>query len=95
MEQVTHISLLGKSYFKCLFDSAYGQAINLAREIVKFPQACLRADRASAYYATFASSSLESSLQYESENALHVINEVGILNHLPSQISENKHLLCF
>ena len=56
--------------------TAYGQAMNMAREIVKFPQDCLRADRASAYYATFASKSLEQSLQNEIENAIHVINKV-------------------
>ena len=56
--------------------TAFGHALNLAREIVKFPQDCLRADRASAYHATFASSSLENSLQFEGENALHVLSKV-------------------
>ena len=38
----------------CKFElSAFGQAVNLAKEIVKFPQECLRADRESALYATF------------------------------------------
>jgi len=33
--------------------TAFGQAMNLAKEIVKFPQECLRADRHSTLYATF------------------------------------------
>ena len=31
----------------------FGQAVNLAKEIVKFPQECLKVDRASAYNSTF------------------------------------------
>lgn len=57
---------------------AYGQAINLAREIVRNPQMCLKADRASAYHATFTSKSLEDSLQFEAENALHVVDDESI-----------------
>ena len=53
-------------------------AMNIARQLVKFPQECMRADRASAIYATFASDSLESSLQYESDHALHVITKESI-----------------
>ena len=34
--------------------------------------------RASAYHATFASKSLEESLQYESENAVHIISSESI-----------------
>ena len=33
--------------------TAFGQALNLAKEIVKFPQECLRADRESTLYATY------------------------------------------
>ena len=33
--------------------TSFGQAMNLAKEIVKFPQECLRADRESAIYAAF------------------------------------------
>ena len=55
--------------------AAYGTAVNLAKEITVHPQECLRADRASAYHATFASRSLEESLQFESDNAMHVISK--------------------
>ncbi len=53
------------------------QAMNLARELTKFPQGCLRADRASAFHATFASKTLEQSLQFECENAVHIIDAVS------------------
>ncbi len=53
------------------------QAMNLARELTKFPQGCLRADRASAFHATFASRTLEQSLQFECENAVHIIDAVS------------------
>ena len=48
----------------------------MAREIVKFPQECLRADRSSAYHATFASKSLEQSLEFEIENGIKVLKTV-------------------
>ena len=57
--------------------SAYGHAMNMARELARFPQECLRADRRSAYHATFASRSLEESLQFEIENGLNVISKVS------------------
>ena len=62
--------------------TAYGHAVNLARELARFPQECLRADRRSAYHATFASRSLEESLQFEIENGLNVISKVGWLRLL-------------
>lgn len=58
--------------------SAYGHAMNMARELARFPQECLRADRRSAYHATFASRSLEESLQFEIENGLNVISKESI-----------------
>ena len=57
--------------------SGYGHAMNMARELARFPQQCLRADRRSAYHATFASRSLEESLQFEIENGLNVISKVS------------------
>ena len=52
--------------------------MEIAREVSRFPQDCLRVDRISAYHATFASKSLEESLQFESENALHVISKESV-----------------
>jgi len=58
--------------------AGYGLSMQLAAEIAKVPQECMRVDRASAYHATFASKSLEESLQYESENAVHIISTESI-----------------
>lgn len=58
--------------------TALGQAFNLARSLVKFPQECLRMDRKSAYYSTFEAKSHEDALKYEFENAKHVIVEESI-----------------
>ncbi len=58
--------------------TALGQAVNMAREIVKFPQECLRHDLDSAYYATFASKSLNDSLQYEAETGLKLLTTESI-----------------
>jgi len=63
----------------CRVGTAYGTAMTLAREISAVPQECMRADRASAYHATFASQSLEGSLQFESENAVHVISQESLV----------------
>lgn len=54
-----------------------GQAIQLANSLVKFPQACLLADRKSAYNAAFASS-YENLLQWEQENGASVIVKESI-----------------
>ena len=58
--------------------AAYGRAMHLAKEITAHPQACLMADRASAIYATFASKSLEDSLDQEGMNGLHVLSKESI-----------------
>ena len=58
--------------------TVYGRAVQLASEIARLPQECLKVDRASAYHATFASKSLEESLQFESENAIHVLSKESI-----------------
>merc|ERR1719225_72228 len=58
--------------------TSLGMSIELASQIAKVPQECLRADRLSAYHATFASKSLEDSLQFESDNAIHVISQESL-----------------
>ena len=58
--------------------TALGTSVELATQIARVPQECLRADRASAYHATFASKSLEGSLQFESDNAIHVISKESL-----------------
>jgi len=59
--------------------TAFGQAFNMAKEIVKFPQECLRCDRDSAYHATFSAKDIDSALEYESENAAKVLTTEAIL----------------
>ncbi len=60
-------------------ETAYGTAVNLAREMVRFPQECLKADRASAYHAVFASKGIEDALQFEADNGAHIINKASHL----------------
>ena len=58
--------------------AAYGRAMHLAKEITTHPQTCLRADRASAIHATFASKSLQGSLDNEGMEGLHVLSKESI-----------------
>ena len=60
----------------CKTGQAYGRAMHLAKELIAHPQECLRTDRASAYHATFASKSLEQSLEHEGHEGLRIINKV-------------------
>lgn len=52
-----------------------GTAINLAKTITKFSQKTLLADRASAHFATFSAKELEEALQFEKDNASHLVLE--------------------
>jgi len=62
----------------CSPGTAFGQAVNLAKEIVKFPQDCLRSDMESAKYATYSARTLEEALNFESENAASVLTTEAI-----------------
>jgi len=57
---------------------SFGRAMHLAKELIAHPQECLRTDRASAYHATFASRSLQESLEHEAMTALQVISKESI-----------------
>lgn len=59
--------------------AAYGRAMHLAKEITVHPQTCLKADKASAIYATFASKSLQASLEHEGMEGLHVLSKESII----------------
>lgn len=50
-------------------------AIKLAEEISAFPQACMRADRASAYHSAFDATSFSEAMQFETDNSIHVLGE--------------------
>lgn len=58
--------------------TVYGQAVNLAKEIVKFPQECLKVDRESALNATFSAKNLEEAMEFESQNAVSVLTTEAI-----------------
>jgi len=58
--------------------TVYGQAVNLAKEIVKFPQECLRADRDSAINATYSAANQESAMEFESQNAAGVLTTESV-----------------
>merc|ERR1712083_1282727 len=62
----------------CTTGTAYGQAVNLAKEIVKFPQDCLLADRGSAIYAAYDARSREEAMDYETEHSASVLTTEAI-----------------
>lgn len=72
----------------CKTGQAYGRAMHLAKELVAHPQLCLKTDRASAYHATFASRSLEQSLEHEGHEGLRIITKV--INPLHCWLSFNR-----
>ncbi|XP_012163635.2 short-chain-enoyl-CoA hydratase-like [Bombus affinis] len=55
-----------------------GTTLNLAKSFVKFPQRTLLADRASAQFATFSAKQLEEAIQFEKDNASHLLFEEGV-----------------
>lgn len=55
-----------------------GSAVNLAKSLVKFPPKTLLADRASAHFATFSAKQMDEALQFEKDNASHLIFEEGV-----------------
>lgn len=55
---------------------ALGQAVNLADSLVKFPQACLLADRISAFNSIYNARSFEEAIAFEIQNASSEILQV-------------------
>ncbi|XP_076629230.1 short-chain-enoyl-CoA hydratase [Colletes latitarsis] len=58
--------------------SALGCAVNFAKSFVKFPQKPMLADRVSTHFATFSAKQLEEALQFEKDNASHLLFEEGV-----------------
>ncbi|XP_066602960.1 probable enoyl-CoA hydratase echA8 [Prorops nasuta] len=58
--------------------SGLGAAVNLAFSLSQLPCRAMLADRASAYYATFCSKQIEDSLQFERDNASHLLYEQAV-----------------
>lgn len=57
---------------------AFQCALELAEQISAFPQNCMCADRASAYYSMFDASCFTEALQYEFDNAKDVISKESV-----------------
>ncbi|XP_072267835.1 enoyl-CoA hydratase EchA19-like isoform X2 [Pyxicephalus adspersus] len=53
-------------------------AIELAEKISFFPQKCMQADRASAYYSTFDAANFTDAMQYEFDNGAKVLTEESV-----------------
>lgn len=58
--------------------SALQVAMELAEQISSFPQQCLRADRASAYYTAFDAASFTEAMQHETDHGLPVIRAESV-----------------
>jgi len=54
------------------------EASKLARQLLKFPQECMLADRISAYNAAYSGDSIEDLLQYEYKHGLKVIAKESV-----------------
>ncbi|KAI4491277.1 hypothetical protein M0802_010210 [Mischocyttarus mexicanus] len=74
-EEAFNIGLSNK-LTKC--GTGLGQAVNYAKSLIKFSQQTLLADRTSMHYATFSAKQMEEALQFEKDNASHLLMEEGI-----------------
>lgn len=52
---------------------AFEEAMNIARDLIKFPQNCMNVDRTSCYYAAYEARSLQDAFSFEFENGIKVI----------------------
>jgi enoyl-CoA hydratase/carnithine racemase len=50
-------------------------ALQLAEDLLKFPYACMQADRASLAYSAFSATSFDDALLYEFDNGVKVLDE--------------------
>ncbi|XP_077348288.1 enoyl-CoA hydratase EchA19-like isoform X3 [Lithobates pipiens] len=65
-------------------------AIELAEQISSFPQKCMRADRASAYYSTFDAANFTDAMQYEFDNGANVLAEESVAGARRFQAGEGR-----
>ena len=73
-----------------------GRAVNLAMEISKFPQMCMKTDRASAYYGAFNAKSFEDALKAEWNRGKPVVEAEAIHGgkiKSPSLLFDHFHFL--
>lgn len=57
---------------------AIGQAVQLAHNVKKFPQECLKADRRSAYYSTFDAKSFKDAFEFEFGNGFPIVSQESV-----------------
>lgn len=57
---------------------ARDEAIELAKQLVQFPQLCLNADRDSAYYAAYNATTFEDAMRNEFENGFPIVAAEGV-----------------
>lgn len=57
---------------------ALEEALNMARELLKFPQKCMQADLVSVHYSAYDAASLEDTLRFEFERGALVIAEESV-----------------
>ncbi|XP_077989968.1 enoyl-CoA hydratase EchA19-like [Glandiceps talaboti] len=58
--------------------TALDEAIKLANEIASFPQECMKADRRSAYYASYDSQSFDDAMIFEHKNGQPIIMKESV-----------------
>lgn len=57
---------------------AFEEALAIAKQLLQFPQACMLADRASAYYSAYNAKSFEDAMSNEFDNGVEVVSSEGI-----------------
>ena len=65
--------------------------MNIAKENVKFPQECLRADRQSSLYASYSAKNMEDALNYETEHSAAVLTTEAIAGAKKFAAGMGKH----
>ena len=67
------------------------EAMNIARQLLQFPQACMNIDRANCYYATYDATSFEDALSHEFDEGVKVITKESILGATRFSHGEGRH----
>lgn len=70
---------------------ALEEAMNIAKELVKYPQGCMNADRYSCYYASWDSKSFEDALTQEFDSGIKVIQSESISGAARFSSGEGRH----
>lgn len=70
---------------------ALEEAVALARELVRFPQVCMNADRESCYYAAYEARSFEDAMSHEFEGGGRVIAEESVNGAARFAAGEGRH----